>query len=557
MSLPDVAITINDGQLGQVPPSVANASVKIGVCSDGVVGQIYSANDNGTAQQLLGQGPLVEAMAQTLGVAGGPVYALPINPSAAGAASAVATPIHIGAGTVAVGFAPRQAIQLKITTGGANGTAHFAIALGGGTYGADVTTTGGTFVYAVPSALTSVTLASAQTWVLGDIYTIATSGLITLVGSGPAASNVTAASSPMDAYGVNLAITTGGALGVAQFTYSTDGGDTFSGQILVPSGGIYAIPQTGIVLTFASTFTAGDTYTFTTTAAGFSNSDITAALTTLNASAVEYGFVHIVGTGANAAAAAATAVVIDAAMSAAQVSFRYVFGVMECPTSESDSTIAAAFANTVAMRVGVCAGDMELVSPLNGRILRRNVAWSYTARLAAIPAGEDPSWVGRGRLPNVVSLYRDEQKTPLLDAARFVTARTFPGVAGYFITNGNMMAGAGSDFSLVQRRRVMDVACRVVRAAELPYLNASVRVNKTTGFIDERDAQSFDANVGSQLRAAVVATGMASDCSVVMNRTTNILATNTEAVSVRILPLAYLKYINTNIGFTNPAALAV
>lgn len=577
MSLPDVSIVVQDGLLGQVPPSVANASVKVGVCSDGIVGTIYSANDNGTAQAALGQGPLLDAGAHTLSVAGGPVYFLPINPSAAGglSPSGVARPIAVGTGTVAVSFAPRQAIQIKITTGGANGTATFAIALGGGTYGANVVTTGGTFNYTVPATLSTITLASGQTWVLNDVYTVATDGTITLSGSGPAASNVTQASSPLDSYGlVQLAITTAGALGAAQFTYSLDGGDSVSGQILVPTSGKYAIPQTGIVLTFASTFTLGDTYTFATIAAGYSNTDITNALTTLNNSSTDFGFVHIVGQASGtdpvavSNAAAATAAIIDSAMTTALAAFRFIFAVMECPTvltngtAIADSTIVSSnFATVAATRVSVCAGDAEMVSPLNGRILRRNIAWAYTARLAAISPGEDPAFVGRGRLPNVVSLYRDEQKTPALDAARFVTARSFPGTPGYFITNGNMMTSPGSDFNFVQRRRVMDIACRIVRAASVPYLNASVRVVKATGFIDERDAQKYEADVNNKLMAAVVATGMASDPTpnsmVVMNRTTNILATNTEAVTVRILPLAYTKFLNINIGFTNPAALAV
>ena len=68
MSLPDATITIQDGQLGQVPASVANASVKIGVCSDGLVGTIYSANDNGTAAAALGQGPLLDAAAARVAI---------------------------------------------------------------------------------------------------------------------------------------------------------------------------------------------------------------------------------------------------------------------------------------------------------------------------------------------------------------------------------------------------------------------------------------------------------------------------------------------------------
>jgi len=559
--LPDVSMTIADGGLGLVPAAVANASAKIGVCSDGVVGTVYSANDNGTASSLLGQGPLVDCVAHTLSVAGGPVFALPINPRVAGSASAVARGVQIGTGALTVTFAPRQSIAIKILVGGTNGTATFAVSLGGGAYGASVATVGGTFPYSVPGTLTTVTFASGQTWVANDIYTVATDGRVSLVGSGPAATNVTNGSSPLDAYNVQLTVITTGAPGTGVFSYSIDGGNSVSGQILIPSLGgdglsKYGIPGTGVVLNFSGTFTAGDTYSFTTTTAGFNNTDVTNALTTLLAAPIDFGFVHIVGMGADSAAAAATAAVVQTAMGTAEAGFRYMFAVTECPTSESDATVAAAFGTTVAIRVSVCAGDFAAISPLNGRILRRNLAWVYTARLALIPAGEDPAFVGRGALPNVKSIYRDEQATPLLDAARLVTLRTFPGRPGYFVTNGNMMASPGSDFGLVQRRRVMDVACKVVRNAELPFLNGSVRVDKKTGYIDERDALTFEATVNSQLRAAIVATGMASDSTVVMNRTTNILSTNSEPVTVRVLPLAYLKFIQTNIGFTNPALVA-
>jgi hypothetical protein len=40
---------------------------------------------------------------------------------------------------------------------------------------------------------------------------------------------------------------------------------------------------------------------------------------------------------------------------------------------------------------------------------------------------------------------------------------------------------------------------------------------------------------------------------VVVNRSANILSTSTLPVTVRITPLGYMKYISTNIGFTNPA----
>lgn len=564
MPLPDVTIAVLDGQLGLVAASVAQAHAKAGICSDGVVGTIYSANDNGSAQSQMGQGPLVEAIATSLSHpdAGGPVYGLPMNPSSAGTASAVTTPIHVGVGVLTVTLAPRVSIAIKIGTGGTNGTATFSISLNGGSYGALVTTTGGAFAYAVPGTLTTVTLAAGQTWVANDVYTVATDGTVTLAGSGPVASNVTHTDSPLDAYNALVTVTTTGAAGAGVFTYSLDGGINPSGQILIPSSGKYGIPNSGIVLNFSGTFTAGDTYVFTTTTAGFSNSDITTALTTLNNSATEFAWVHIIGMGANAAAAAATAAVIQVAMNAAFTAYRFIFAVMECPTNgsgtstEADSVVAAAFASVSADRVGVCAGDVKAVSPISGRTLRRNLAWAYTARLGAIQPGRSPAIPGDKPLPGVISIYRDEQATPLLDAARFVTARTIPGTPGYFITSGNMMAPPGSDFSEVDRRRVMDVACRIVRKALLPYLNAPIRVDTATGFVYEPEALQIESLVNGQLVAGVVATGDASGSTVKLSRSQNILSTNTEPVEVRIVPLGKMKFIKVNIGYSNPALAA-
>lgn len=556
MALPDVTITIQDGALGQVPASVANAQAKVGICSAGIVGTVYSFSDIGNAQAVLGQGPLVDAVAHALSVSGGPVYAIPANPSVVGTNGSV-THTGPGTGTAAASLAPAQSIALKIVLGGTNGTMTFQVSLGGGAYGAVITSVGGgAFAYAVPGTLTTVTFADSQTYVATNIYTVDTLGVVTLTtGAGPAASNVTQASSPLDAYSVLLTVTTAGGLGVGVFTYSVDGGNNTSGQISIPGGaGKYAIPSTGVVVTFAGTFTAGDTYAWATVAAGFSTSDLTTALVALRGNAAEWGFVHVVATWASAAAAASAAAIVDTQMAIAETQYRFVFGIVECPTTESDSTVATAFASFSSLRTMVVAGDVGAVSPINGRILRRNAAWIVAAHIAGIQPGEDAGFVGsRNPIRNVASLYRDEQLTQYLDAQRFTTMRRIPGRAGYYITNGNMMAPGGSDFNLVQRRRVMDAACRITRQGELPYLNGSLRINPSNGTIDERDAQAFEATVNSQLKAGVVATSDASSSSVVVNRAANILSTSTLPVTVRIVPLGYMKFISNNIGFSNPA----
>jgi hypothetical protein len=562
MALPDATLTILDGALGQLPGSNANVFVKLGICSAGLPNTLYSFTDTTLAQQSLGQGPLVEAMADTLSVAGGPVLAMPLNPTTAGTVGVVA---HTGpgSGTVTPSRAPAVSIAIKVTTGGALGTAAIAISLNGGSYAAPVVSVAGsTWAYLVPGTNTTITLVTA-TYVLNDIYTVATTGVITVVGTGPSG-NITQVSSPLDVYDVQVVIAGAGGLGAGIFTYSLDGGTNVSAQILIPSGaGVYVIPGTGVVLTFAGSFTLADLYEFFTTTATFGNSDVTAAFTVLLASAQEWAGAHIVGPSANSAGSASLAATVDAQMSLAETGFRYVFSVVECPTSESDSTISTAFSTFVSKRVGVGVGDAFMVSAISGRSLRRNIAMAYMTRLAAIRPAEHPGWVGspQGALRNIgsgvingqrVSLIRDEGKTPFLDAQRFVTARTHIGVSGFYITRGNMMAAGGSDFSSVMNRRVMDMSCRIVRSAAITFLNKDLLID-SKGHIATVEAERIDSFLTQELVAGVVNTNNASSATVDVSRTDNILSTKTLNISVRVTPKGYAEQLVITIGFLNPA----
>lgn len=71
-------------------------------------------------------------------------------------------------------------------------------------------------------------------------------------------------------YDVAIEITTEGALGVAEFQYSLDGGDTYNGvDTAIPAGGQYALPGTGVTLNFSNgpgddedSFAVGDIFYF-------------------------------------------------------------------------------------------------------------------------------------------------------------------------------------------------------------------------------------------------------------------------------------------------------
>jgi hypothetical protein len=463
MAIPGIALSISDGALGLVPNNTDNVHVKLGSCSLGTVGTVYSFSDITTLKNTLGVGPLVEAAAHALAVAGGPVLCVPVTCSTAGAAG-------------------------SITKSGTGGT-------------------------------------------------------------------VTVAGAAKDDYAVVVTVIQAGILGAGTFKFTLDGGDTLSDEITIPSGGTYALADTGLTLTFpAATYAAGTTYTFAATAPAFSSSDLTTAITALLATSTGFFMLHVVGCASAASGAATIAAAVDTALTSASTSYRYAFAIMDCPSdaTNTDAVNAAAFASFASTRVAVCTGDVELVSAISGRVYRRNSSWTIAARAALVPPGEDLARFARGYLSSVVSLYRDEQQTQLLDAARFSTLRTHIGQPGFYITNGRLMAPAGSDYKYVQYRRVMDNACFTAYTAMLKYLNESLRVN-ADGTIFEKDAIAIESDVSAKLQAAVVTTGSATDASIRLSRTVNLTSTQNLTATIRVTPLGYAKSITVDIGFANPA----
>jgi hypothetical protein len=376
---------------------------------------------------------------------------------------------------------------------------------------------------------------------------------VTKAGSGTGTLTVTG--NPLDAYEVVVRITRAGGLGAAAFVYSLDGGDTYSPEIAVPSGGTYVLPGTGLTLAFApgsGQFQAGDEYRFTTTAPAYSLADLNAAINALFAQAqLRYQFVHVVG-----AATPTVAAAVDARMGEAAQAHRYIWAMLEAQDLD-DNSLRTAWASFASVRVGVGAGYAEVASPLTGRVHRRPIAWLWAGRRAARPAQEDVGRVASGPLVGVVKLHRDEYVTPGLDEARFTTARTYPAYAGYFLTQGRIMAPPGSDFELDQYRSVMDLACTVAYQAGLRFVNESIQVDPATGGIADRDAKKVEAYIRGMLATAlkgkVSEDGGQPAVRVTVDRTENILSSRRLPVEIAIVPLGYAKYIAVTIGFENPA----
>ena len=578
MSIPDVSMTFLQGGLGIVAPGPGGAQAKIGPALLGFVQTAATPTvlsvGPGQAVTILGGGPLADATAQVTDTAGTPVYAVPLA-AAGGTVTASFTQTGTGAGAVSATAAPHVTVLVKCSTPGSLGTAAFQFSVNGGAYSQPVLSTASAWAYQVPGTFLSLSFAAStyyanNTWGWYADGTAATPG-------GTTPPTVTPTSSPLDAYNVRVTITTAGNRGTAQFVYSLDGGATQSTPILTAA--TYTIPSSGIVLAFTSAaYVKDDVYAGYCTAPMCASADIVLAHTALRASAYVFEGVHVVGfpyaTTISATTAGTAFTAVDSAMTSAKLVKRYLWSVIECPTvgtpilssssqaldtADTDATISTAFLSLASTegRVLVGAGDCALLSPITGLTLRRNCAWVATATAAAEKLSEDLGKVLRGAVLNVQNIYRNEEATPGLFDARFITMRSLHGKAGYFLTGGVTMAQVASDYSMFSNVRVINRAAQIAMAAFTDYLNDDVRVDPKTGYIDDRDARDIDNAVTAKLHAALKGTpgsvtDEVSDVYAKLSRTDNLLSLATATAVVSIVPKAIMRNISVQIGFINP-----
>ncbi len=395
-------------------------------------------------------------------------------------------------------------------------------------------------VYAIPAA--------------GDVA--GSVGAVTAVktGTGNMTAAATAAGSVLDEFDAIIKIVDAGRLNVATFQYSLDGGDTYSGKITVPAGGTYAVPQTGVTLTFTEagaqpeeSFKAGDTYKFKTVAPTASVNSVNDAIDVALDTNLIYEGIHVVGASSSSLWAALAVRVAEA-----ESRFRYIYALVEAAGPSAGQTVdawvtallaeAASFADT---RVAICAGRLELIDQLTGRQMERNGAGVFMGRVKNLHVQESAGKVIVGPLPGVVGLRPagiNNGHIHALDEAGFITFRQYEGLNGFYITNFRIKAEPISDFQYGELRRVMDKACRLVRIAALRFEHA------------EATPEGIDALKAHLQQPLNIMRGDSeiTNGRIVIPPNQDILATSRIKVKIRIVPVGIMRWIDLDIGFENP-----
>lgn len=424
---------------------------------------------------------------------------------------------------------------------------------------------------AVELALAVMNASGAVMFLKTASSTAGSNGSVTATLVGDATGTITVAGTPNDSYEVIVDITKTGTLGAGKFIYSLDDGRTYSSEYLIPAGATFAIPGTGLTLTFVPGegdpfFEAGDRHNFDSTAPHYTTSDIgtawSAMLAALGSRKVRRVF--FAGKNASASSAATMAAAVATHMATLETNNYYARAMLDGGTDNAATTVTdlAAFTDD---RVAIVYGDIDVVTlnPFAGwGAPKMPLLLAAAERAAAADLSENLGRKGSGSLRGVVAVSHDERiASGFTEADKIITSRTYTGQVGFFLTNGYLRSPAGSDFLYWDWGCTIDEICETIFEVQDRFLLSKFRaLTDGTGNIDPRDAARVEAAVRAALKARLIdptniegTQGHVSGLSYAVDLTNDYLATRTLRSTCAAVPLSPAETISTVIGFARAA----
>jgi hypothetical protein len=391
-------------------------------------------------------------------------------------------------------------------------------------------------------------------------------GDITHTGTGTSVLTIDplATAKPLDYFQYILRIDVGGVIGTEgiMYSFSYDGGYNFTASTPLGTEAQIILPSGVTLMLGVGTMMKGDTYTASSEGPTYDGPSLTAALSALGLSATVYD--QVVLTGPLIGSMVGIADQFVATMRARGRMRSWLGGARMNEIGESlaeySDEIGGSFGGVQTIHGAVTAGATRLTSALSGRYYRRPLLFGFTALQCNVSEEVNTADVNLGPVPGAAIMDRngnpiehDEALNPGLDDLRFVTARSWDGYPGVYITRPRLLSNETSDFQIIPYRRVLNLAEEALRSYFIRRLNKPIRVDTATGFILEADAVEIEGGALAVMRSVLLAKPKASDVQFSLSRIDNVLSTKTLTGVARVLPLAYPEFIELEVGFYNPA----
>lgn len=365
-------------------------------------------------------------------------------------------------------------------------------------------------------------------------------------------------------------VVNGGTVGITGITYqwSLDGGRTPSPITALGVATTFVFPNSGGGgFSFAAgTMLAGSVVQQRGLAPCWNGTELGTALEALRVSAFDWDTVLIAGS------VDSTTFDVIATAQAANPEKLFICHFRNPTAGETEAAYKTAFDAAFAAKANtgimVCAGACNAVSGISFRSYMRPSIFASGPRQASVSEEIDIADTTLGALPGISIRdtngnvkYHDESVNPGLDDSRACVLRTHDGKQGVYVNNPRLMSATGSDFEFAQHRRVFSLGRRTLRLYFIDRLSRATQVDAKTGFILESEALEIEAGGDSLMRSVLRAKPKCSGGGidgkgsrfVKVSRTDNLLSTKTMTVQGAVIPLAYPKVINIDLGFKNPA----
>ncbi|HEY1956046.1 MAG TPA: DUF2586 family protein [Polyangiaceae bacterium] len=372
---------------------------------------------------------------------------------------------------------------------------------------------------------------------------------------------------PLDTFPVQVKIGVGGVIGVTgiTYTYSIDGGETWSPVQALGVAASIVIPGTGVTftLTTTQTFIAGDLFTCTTVGPKVLEADIANATAALRATELPWDVAFVDGDADQTMISA-----VDAWLATLATPGEYKWASLNTrlkTVGEDEPTYATAMQairNAASSKyIHVAAEGCDAISPIRGVYMVRYahlgiIARALTgdiARMASVP-GDGPLEDIRITTPSGAPKYHNEQKNPGLDDMGFSTLRSIPRKSGAFNTLTRLFSPLGSDWVFVPHARVMNLAKQLAYDKLSAITSLGVHTQKIKNaqgqivrVITEADAQKIEGLVNPSYTEQITGENRASAATFALSRSDD-LSTNGPQTLTYEINVDALRYIGQFVG---------
>jgi hypothetical protein len=178
--------------------------------------------------------------------------------------------------------------------------------------------------------------------------------------------------------------------------------------------------------------------------------------------------------------------------------------------------------------------------------------------MAKLPVQRKISRVKNGALPISDAYFTNQTTTESLENAwgsihdkGYIFFRTFVGKSGYFFNSDSTATSLSDDYSSLSRGFVIDKATTIAYLTFVEEIEDEAEVNDA-GQIDGAIVKALQAKIESNIELQMIRKDEASGVDAFIDPNQDVLATDTLDMSLKVRPKGYKKYINIELGFTNP-----